>query len=92
MEKVQNFGAFAAQFLEILQNGLDKRRFVDVTSHATPNSEFSVEHGLAYVPSGRIIIDQDKAGSVYKGTTAWDESKIYLKCDIASVALRLMIF
>ena len=92
MDVVQPLGEFEAQFREILHKSLDKTSYVDVTSPGTVDTEFTVEHGLGYIPSGVDVISQDKAAITYKGTTVWDTNKIYLKTNVATVALRLRIY
>ena len=65
-----------------------------ITSDATPDTEFTVSHNLGAVPVGRIVIWQDKAGSLYQGPstgTAWTNANIYLKCDVASVQFLIFI-
>jgi hypothetical protein len=64
------------------------------TSDATPNTEFSVTHQLGAIPIGRIILYQDKAGSLYQGPstgTAWTSTTVYFKCDVASVAFLVFL-
>lgn len=66
--------------------------FQTFTSDATPDTEFSVAHGLGSVPIGRIIIWQDKAGNLYQSPTtgtAWDSTDAYFKCDVASVTFNV---
>lgn len=65
--------------------------FQTITSHATPNTEFSVTHTIGAIPIGRIIIAQNKAGSLYTGTTAWTDTTIYFKCDVASVEFKIFL-
>ena len=91
MRRVQELGPYEAQFLEIIRNALDKRLFKDTT---TPGAdvEFTVEHGLGYVPIGFLVISKNKAGDVYKSATAATVSTIALKCNVATVAIRIMIF
>jgi hypothetical protein len=89
---VQQTGALEPQFREIINNALDRRAFAEVTSHGTPDTEYSVTHGLGVIPVGFLVISQDKAGVSYKSTTAWDTEKIYLKTSVATVALRILIF
>jgi hypothetical protein len=67
-------------------------RIVDYASNATPDAEDTLAHGLGKVPTGYIVIGKDKAGTVYDGTTAWTATNIYLKCDTASVAAKLIVF
>lgn len=63
--------------------------FKEFTSHANVDTEFAVEHGFATViPVGRIIIWQDKAGSLYQDPTVgtdWTITNAYFKCDAAAV-------
>lgn len=64
------------------------------TSDATPDTEFSVTHGLGSVPIGIIIIGQDIAGQLYQlaGTgTAWTTTTIFLKADVASVTFEVFL-
>ena len=91
MKLVQQTGVLEPQFQEIVKNALDRRVFADVT---TPGAdvEFSVEHGLGFIPLGYLVISQDKAAATYNGTTAWDTQNIYLKTSTSTVALRIMVF
>lgn len=63
-------------------------RFQQFTSHATPDTEFTVAHGLGAIPVGRIILWQDIAGILYQSPTNgtdWDTTNAYFKCTVASV-------
>ena len=91
MQRVRSQTEDEPQFQEILNNAIDKRRFAEVTT-AGADVEFSIEHGLGTAPLGYLVISQDKAASTYKGATAWDTEKIYLKTSTATVALRVLIF
>ena len=93
MKLVQQVGPLRAQFEDIVQNALDRRVFADVTSPGTPDTEFSIEHGLRVIPVGFLVITQDKAAVTYKSDgTAWDTEKIYLKTNVATVLARIMVF
>ena len=91
MKLVQQVGGLEQQFLEITRNAIDKRQFADVT---TPGSdvEFEITHGLGYIPLGYLVISSDKAGHVYNSTTAWTAEKIYLKCNVSTTIIRVLIF
>ena len=65
--------------------------FADVTADATPDVEFSVTHTTGKVPGGFIVLSQDRAGSLYKGGTAWTSNTIYLKCSVASLQARIFV-
>ena len=68
------------------------------TAPVAPNTEFAVAHPLHYVPVGYFIATTDRAGHIYKSTTAWTAAtnaalgNIYLKADVASVAYTIVIF
>lgn len=91
MRLVQQTGPLEPQFREIVNNAIDKRVFADVT---TPGAdvEYSIEHGMGIIPLGYIVISQDKAAATYKSTTAWDTGSIYLKTNVATVQVRVLVF
>jgi hypothetical protein len=66
--------------------------FRDVTSHAVADTEFTVSHSLGRLPGGYMVVKRDKAATVYNGITSWTDSAIYLRCNVSSASLRLIIF
>lgn len=66
-------------------------RYVVYTSNAVADTEDTISHGLGRVPVGYIPAKQDKAGTVYDGTTAWTATHIYLRASAASMALTVMV-
>lgn len=64
------------------------------TSNAVADTEDTLAHTIGSIPLGYIVINQNKAGSIY-GTpslgTAWTSSNIYLKCSVASVTFLLFL-
>lgn len=65
------------------------------TSNAVANTEDTISHTLGRIPSGYLVLYQDKAGTLFQGPstgTAWTASNLYLKCNVASVAFSLLIF
>lgn len=62
------------------------------TSSATPDAQNTVAHTLGKIPTGYIVYSKDKAGDVYLGGTAWTATNIYLKVDVASVAVKVIVF
>ena len=62
------------------------------TTSATPDAENTIAHELGRVPVGYIVVSVDKAAVLYKGTTAWTSTNIYLKCNVASTAYTILIF
>lgn len=80
----------------ILDGGISFTDNMDVsivtyTSNASPDTEDTVAHGLGKVPTGYIPVSKDKAGDVYTSSAA-DATNLKLKCTVASVALKLLIF
>lgn len=64
------------------------------TSNAVANTEDTIAHTIGSIPLGYIVVNQDKAGSVYQGPTtgtAWTSSNIYIKCSVASVTFLLFL-
>ncbi len=91
MRLVQQTGVLEPQFREIVNNAIDKQVFADVTT-AGADVEFSIEHGMGIIPLGYLVISQDKAAVTYKSTTAWDTGHIFLKSNVSTVALRVLVF
>lgn len=89
-----NFSRF---LIDLLNGGL---RFADnfdaeiksITTNGTANTEDAVSHSLKRVPTGYLILNRDKAGVVYDSGTPWTATSIYLKCSVATVAVKIMIF
>jgi len=60
---------------------------------AAANTEIEVYHGLGRVPVGYIPCEQNLAGSVYSSRKgSWTDTVIYLKSDVASLNVLLMVF
>jgi hypothetical protein len=69
-------------------------QFVDLTSHASANTEFAVAHTLGSIPVGFIVLYQDKAGSLYQAPTtgtSWTSTNIYLKSDVSSLSAKIFL-
>lgn len=64
----------------------------EVTTNGSANTEDAVSHTLGRTPIGFLILNRDKAGIVYDSGTSWTATNIYLKCNVASVAIKIMIF
>jgi len=63
-----------------------------LTTSGTPDAENTIAHGLGRVPVGYILVKADKAVCVYDGSSAWTATNIYLKANVASAAITLLIF
>lgn len=66
--------------------------FKTFTSSATPDAENTVAHTLGKVPTGYLVYSVNKAAVVYKGSTSWSASNIYLKVNVASTEVKVIIF
>lgn len=66
--------------------------WANYTTNAVANTEDAITHNLGGVPIGYVVFSQDKAASLYKGATAWSSTQIFLKCSVATVAVRIFIF
>lgn len=92
MFQVQTLGEYENQFKEILGKAIDKTAFATVAAPATPDTEFSIEHGLGFVPSGFLVMSKDRAADVYLSATAATEGVLYLKCDVADAVMKILVF
>lgn len=93
----QSLKDYSRKLAEILNKGLrilDNMSQYDgsTTTPATPDEEFSFNHALKRTPIGYWVISIDKAAIVYNGATAWDSEYIYLKCNVATTAIRVIVF
>lgn len=92
----QELLSYTNELAEIINNGL---KFADnfncetktVTDTGLANTEFAVAHTLKRVPTGFIVIKNDKAGVVYNSGTAWTTTNIYLKCSVANCNITVII-
>lgn len=64
----------------------------NVTDSGTATVEFTIAHGLGRVPVGYIVISINKNTTVYRGTTAWNSTNIYLACSASNVNLWVLVF
>lgn len=67
-------------------------RIVSYTSNAVADTEDTVAHTLGKAPIGFVVIDIDKAGVVYRGSTSFSTTNVYLKCSAGSAALKILLF
>lgn len=89
-EVLNNLSKMFAVGISIADN-LDKQ-LVSLSTSATPGTEVAVPHTLKRIPSGYFVLRQDRAGTIYDGSTAFSTTNIYLKSDVASVATIVLIF
>ena len=62
------------------------------TTSGTAETQTTHPHGLPVTPTADqiIFVAQDKAGSIYCSTVP-DETNVYVKCDIVTVAFTMII-
>lgn len=65
--------------------------FQSFTTSATPDNENTILHTIGSIPVGYIVLTQNKAASLYLGTTAWTSARVYLKCNVASTAFKIFL-
>lgn len=97
MDVLKTLQDFFNRIVAILNRGITFTDNVDcvlitTTTSATPDAENTVGHLLGKIPSGYIVYSQDKAASLYLGTTAWTSSNVYLKSNVASVTFKIIVF
>jgi hypothetical protein len=63
-----------------------------VFTSAGANADNTISHGLNRVPRGYLVVEADKGCSVYDGLLAWTETTITLRVDVATVALKILVF
>lgn len=62
------------------------------TTDAVVGTETAIAHTLGRVPSDFLVGSQDKAGTIYKGSTAWTATNIYIRGSVATITANLYIF
>lgn len=68
-------------------------QYIDVFTPATPDLEFAIPHGLGRKPIGYDVVRKDKAAIVYDSSGgSWGENILYLKCNVASVTIKLRVY
>lgn len=80
-----------AHIKTLIPDGLDVK-LVTFVSNPTTDTEDGVDHDLARVPVGYIVVSLDKAASIYKTTRPWTSSKMYLKTTNTKVSITLLVF
>lgn len=93
----QELLSYSLKLASLLNGGLKfsdnfNAQIKEYTTNGAANTEDAVTHTLKRVPSGFIVIDQDKAGVMYHSGTAWTATTIYLKNSVATVAVKILIF
>jgi hypothetical protein len=93
----QELLSFIAELAQAVNKGLKfednfNAAIITVADSGVADSENTVAHTLKRVPIGFLVLNINKAGTVYDSGTAWTTENIYLKCDVVSCAIKLLIF
>ena len=93
----KSFQRLIDQLVQIFKNGIlfsdNLSAYIgDLTTSGTPGVESVIAHGLKRVPTGYIVIGKDKTGDIFNGASAWTSSNIYIKSNVASLTIKIMIF
>ena len=80
----------------ILDGGISLEDNVDLdivsfTSSATPDAENTVAHELGKIPTYFVVADINKGGSIYRSGTSFTKTNVYLKCTVASAAVKVFL-
>jgi hypothetical protein len=65
--------------------------WINVTTPAVANTDFTVDHNLFRLPVGYILMRTDRAVDIYDGSLADTNMQITLKANAASAVIRLFI-
>lgn len=61
------------------------------TSPGTANAEFAVSHILQRIPITIVGQDTNNGGLLYRGTTPWSKTQVFLRCTQASSVYNLVV-
>lgn len=71
-------------------NNIDNWKATGTTPNA-PNTEFSITHGMARVPLTLGGWDTNNGGTLYRSSTAWTKTQVFLKCTTANAVYNLIL-
>ena len=70
--------------------GSGRKHDFEITDTGTADTDFTVNHGLGYTPSGWILYYQDKAGDLY--LVDWDESSATFRFSADNAHIKFRLF
>ncbi len=62
-----------------------------VADTGAANADFTITHNMLRIPVGWILMNQTKAGVLYKGGVGWTTTQITLKCSVANDDILIFI-
>ncbi len=86
---------FTRRIVDVLNGGIKitdnfDAQIVTVTLTAA-DTEQAVSHTLKRVPTGYIVLSNDKAAIIYDGTTSWTSSTIYIRSNVDNTTVKIII-
>lgn len=89
--------SYVQKLVDIINGGLRfsdnfDAEFIEYTSNGSADTEDTVAHTLKRVPSGFILVNTDKAVSLYDSGTSWTATNLYLKANVASATVKILVF
>ena len=66
--------------------------WVAYTSNGTANTEDTVAHGLGRTPADMWVGLPDKSAVIYRSTTVWTSTNVYLKASAATVVVNVLLY
>lgn len=72
-------------------DGLDCA-LITYTSSPTANTEDGVDHPLKREPAYFMVVDKTSAVELYRGTTPWTSSKIFIRAATGGTKFTLVVF
>lgn len=68
-------------------------QYIDVFTPSTPDAEIEIPHGLGRKPIGYDVVRRDAACIVYDSSGgSWGNDVFFVKCNTASVTIKLRVY
>lgn len=74
---------------ELQDRNLDVSKAMGTTPAA--NTEFAVPHILGRIPITIVGQDTNNGGLIYRSSTAWNKTTVFLKCTTAGAVYNLIL-
>lgn len=66
--------------------------YVDVLTPSVANTDFTIYHGLDYIPQCALVVRADRAVNIYISSQATDTKTITLRASVAGATIKVWIF
>ena len=95
-EWIKNHGRVLDGNIHFGLNNTDRQRNIvswlaSGNSPGVANTDFTVAHGLGYVPTTIIGQDTNNGGLLYRGSVAWTKTAVTLRCTTATAAYNVRL-